>query len=192
MSIELTDNQYLDLVLQARGAQKAPSHRLGCSGLIIGLLMLTMIGAFAILTAHTLGYIPSAWYGAYIGTPQTTFSTPAVPAQQQPVVQSQQRYTPFYSQPDAAPIAQPAPVLQGDLPGATATPMPTQEGVFWTPEEQTAFAVEATATSEAFYDSQTLATPEPTFVQYVNEQCQDAEKVKRSWLLQQMCTGGDE
>ncbi len=56
---------------------------------------------------------------AVFGTPQT--------APQQPAT-SQQRMTPFYAQPGAAPAVEAAPVSEGDLPGmeATATPMPTE------------------------------------------------------------------
>lgn len=180
MSIELTDDQYLDLLLRAR--QPAKKRRpLGCGGLVYGALALAMIAAFAVLTADRLGYVPPSVMGPFVGTPQVVFST-----QPTGVGQVQQRQPvaplPVSAGAPAWPTLTPEPEATQE-PTLTIPPVPTATEGFWNATEIAAF----TATSEAWYDPSTLPTAEPAFVEYAAKACQDPEQVAESATLRLFC-----
>lgn len=106
------------------------------------------------------------------------------PPHQEPPAQQQNSDAPPAQQPVVAPL----PAWPDDAGGPDlqlpAAPETHAADPFWTDAELAAF----TATAVAFMDPGTLPTAEPAFVEYVNEQCADADLVAKSPTLQLWCS----
>lgn len=200
--IEIPDEQYVDYV-QLRRQRDAPKQKRGILRRIwdavvktvFGVFILLLCAAFFLLILDRLRFIPPTIVDRAVGTPQTSFQTRqggAGGARQQPTITP--GLTPFYGAPGETNQG------AGGEEESTATPAPTAD------TQLTAIAIKFAPTETAqaaeweglaadghryFYDPYTLATPEPGFGGYVEGQCSDEEKVKASFLLQQMCGGGE-
>ena len=181
MSIELTDEQYLELLLQAREKQGGRRRRFSLGGCVVWLACgVIFFGTLAVMLPQIAAIYPVPVLSTMFVTPQIVVGTPL------PVMRQQQPSG------DAQPAALP-PSDQGAAPWPTLTPEPptpepTQAPVptsFWTEEERAAW----TATAEAWHDPQTLPTAPPDFAKYVDERCRDPEQVAESATLQLFCGG---
>lgn len=159
-----------------------------------------VLALLSLMVADYFHLISPALIDKVIGPPPAaTFSTPqgggarqapqSMPAVQENGAQAPpgDNLEPFYNK-------TPAPVFAGEI--VTAEPTPTSSS-FYTPAEQTAFALSDAETATAVSVTATafiveIPTAPPEFEEYVREECKDKEKVAQSGLLQMMCGGGDE
>lgn len=162
--------------------------------IVLGLFLVSLSVALLVLLADRFGAIPHALVDRALGTPQTTFQTRQETqggGRRPPTITP--GLTSFYGAP-----SQPSREDQGMGGEPTATAAPAQ---LTADTHLTAIAIQLAPTETAqavewaaiegpyFYDPYTLATPEPGFGGYVAGECGDKEKVKESFLLQQMCEG---
>lgn len=154
---------------------------------------------FVVFVAALLPNIAASYpaLSRFAGTAGVTFSTPMAPPQNTRVLPPQDRPTaldgqsggaglvPFWGSPEPVEEATPQPTPTPDT-GPTLTALAIVSG-----PTETAAAVQWRGLEaddyRYFNDPYSLETPEPGFVGYVAEQCADPEKVKKSFLLQQMC-----
>lgn len=185
MGVELTDDQYVDLVRRAR--------RQG-GGFFWTVFGLILMGLLVLLTLDHFGKLPPELVEKIVGKPQAVFSTP-VPAPGLPAPVIRENPPPPVPTPP-----QPAIMAAPDSPTPTATPQPTATpdptdmtrltaiAIRFAPTE-TAMAVEWKAIEGPyFYDPYTLATPGAGFQGYVEREC---SKGVQSWFLEQMCQEGE-
>lgn len=174
MSVNLTDEQYLDLLL--RGQKKAaPRRRFSLGDCIVWVLAAIM---FVVFVAALLPNIAASYPGLpvlaqFIATPRAVFSTSLPARQQQPAGVPPQT--------GAAPWPTLTPEPQEARPTLTLPAAPSPTEGFWSPADETAFAATATAFIEV------IPTAPPDFARYVDERCKDAGAVEESATLQLFC-----
>lgn len=205
--VEIEEYEPAPIVRRQRApvADEAPPERqAGCSSLILPLICFVVFAAVGYVYAvrsspvtTTIQEMPTA----AVSRP-APFTPPQQPVRPAPAVQSAPQ--------EAAPAAPAEPPsdeametldcpngdyvdINGSLScGGALEPTPIQAAPaadqFWSAEDVAAF----TATAEAFYDPETIATPEPAFQDAVEDHCVKGTPVATMTLVDLWCQGAEE